>query len=186
MERRYQKTDNAASRSLSLHLGMTRSLKTEMLQSRSLRLRWGKRRKQLTEARQDLAAGLEISSKAADIWVQTDEISCMMTEITTYAKKKANILGGETAVGSCWEALTRDHVLLLPFGCPSADKMVRRTRPSLWATRQPRGASGTLETVRLAALFSGRRCGRDLGWVRKQMQFRVNSTYGLWANMYHQ
>jgi len=32
----------------------------------------------------DLAAGLEISSKAADIWVQTDEISCMMTEITTY------------------------------------------------------------------------------------------------------
>jgi len=34
----------------------------------------------------DLAAGLEISSKAADIWVQTDEISCRMrmTEITTY------------------------------------------------------------------------------------------------------
>jgi len=32
----------------------------------------------------DLAAGLEISSKAADIWVQMDKISCRMTEITTY------------------------------------------------------------------------------------------------------
>jgi len=41
----------------------------------------------------DLAAGLEISTKAADIWVQTDEISCMMTEITTYVRIKPLRLG---------------------------------------------------------------------------------------------
>jgi len=33
-------------------------------------------------------------------------------------KKRPNFLFGETAVGSCWEALAlaRDHVLLLAFG----------------------------------------------------------------------
>jgi len=45
----------------------------------------GKKKKTVNRSKTKyLAAGLEISTKAADIWVQTDEISCMMTEITTY------------------------------------------------------------------------------------------------------
>jgi len=86
--RRYQKTDKVASRSLSLHLGMKRS---EISENRNATKQIsetavGEKQKTVNRSKtRDLAAGLEISTKAADIWVQTDEISCMMTEITTYA-----------------------------------------------------------------------------------------------------
>ena len=73
------------------------------------------------------------------------------------AKKRPEFFWGRRlwgAVGSRWP-LAREHVLLLAFGCPLADKVARRTRPSLWATQQPRrGALGTLETVRLWPLSS--------------------------------
>jgi len=50
----------------------------------------GEKKKTVNRSKiRDLAAGLEISSKAADIWVQTDEISCRMTEITTYERRAA-------------------------------------------------------------------------------------------------
>jgi len=51
----------------------------------------GEKRKTVNRNKtRDLAAGLEISSKAADIWVQTDEVSCRMTEITTYVPGPAS------------------------------------------------------------------------------------------------
>ena len=67
---------------------------------------------------------------------------------------------GETAVGSCWEPLARDHVLLLGAHQPSADKMVRWTRPSLWTLGHSAtswGVGNPRNRARLAALFSGRR-----------------------------
>jgi len=62
---------------------------------------------------------------------------------------------------------------------------MRPSPPPLWATRQPRGASprrgNPRETVRLAALFSGRRYGRDLGWVRKKV--RCAMSIGPWPSL---
>ena len=63
-------------------------------------------------------------------------------------------------------ARARDHVLLL-FGVPVSTVTLGHSATS-W------GVAGTLETEtvrRLAALFGasvvGRRCGCDLGWVKK-------------------
>ena len=65
------------------------------------------------------------------------------------AKKRRNLFLERRLLGAVGNALTltRDHVLLL-FGCPSADKIVRRLRPSLWATRQPEQPRGARRNPR--------------------------------------
>ena len=88
--------------------------------------------------------------------------------------------GGEGCVGSCWEALARDHVILLGARVSRQNGQADEAftlghSATLWDVGNPRNRPF------LAALFSGRRCGRDLGWVRTKVRaiyiYRYRQSY---------
>jgi len=106
------------------------------------------------------------------------------------ATKRPRFWGGGAAVGGAVGKLARDHVLLLGArqqtkwsgaggrGPEAVTLGLGHSATSWWGVGNPRnrpfGRSLHSQSVTVSVSgASGRRCGRDLGWVRKKVRSRL-------------